>query len=84
MLAFRRDLSHAQGPGGVAEPPADDLLAEIDELGERNREPRDPAREREILALRHRAGARLAGEATGAGFPEPDFEGLADGPGCPS
>ncbi len=64
----------------VDEPPASDLLARIDELVERNRDRRDPALEREMLALRHRAGARLAGEATGAGFPEPDFDGLAQGP----
>jgi hypothetical protein len=64
----------------VDESPAADLLARIDSLVERNRGRRNPSLEREMLALRHRAGARLAGEATGASFPEPDFDGLADGP----
>jgi hypothetical protein len=64
----------------VDEPPVADLLARIEALAERNRDRRDPAVEREMLALRHRAGVRLAGEQIDVSFPEPDYQRLPDGP----
>jgi hypothetical protein len=63
----------------VAERNADDLFAEIEALVARNREQRDPALERQILKLRHEAGARLAGSGGGAEFPEPAFDQLGNG-----
>ena len=65
----------------VDEPAVDELLARIQALGERRG--RDPALEREILALRHRAGVRLAGADAEPAFPEPDFDGLGDAAGLP-
>jgi hypothetical protein len=58
------------------EPPVEDLLARIEELSARNAAQRDPALERELLALRHRAGQRLAGADAEPAYPEPDYDSL--------
>ena len=63
----------------IDEPPVAELLERIESLTARNASRRDPELEREILALRHRAGVRLAGEDADPSFPEPDFDGLGDG-----
>jgi hypothetical protein len=53
----------------------DELFAEIDSLTRANREQRDPATERRLVELRHRAGLRLMdGPAENPGYPEPAFE----------
>jgi len=58
------------------------IFAEIAELSERNRSDRDPALERKILALRHEAGAQLAGRANSdARFPEPAYDELVSANG---
>ncbi len=63
---------------------AGELFADIEQLTEQNREARDPALERRIRALRHQAGARLAGAGAGdPGFPEPDYDQLPEGDGIP-
>ena len=63
---------------------AGELFADIEQLTEQNREARDPELERRIRALRHQAGARLAGAGAGdPGFPEPDYDQLPEGEGIP-
>jgi hypothetical protein len=65
-MIFRR---RKKGGTALAEPPAEaapELFEEIDDLVDANRAERDAEREREILRLRHRAGAALV---SGAGAP---------------
>src|SRR5436190_11250685 len=74
-MIFRSRKSRDQG-GAVAEAPlaeeAGELLAEIGELTEANRADRDPARERRLLRLRHRAGVALVrGDSPPPRYPEP-------------
>lgn len=64
----------------VDEPPVEEMLDRIEALSARNSSRRDPALERELLALRHGAGKLLAGEDADPRYPEPDFDGLADDP----
>jgi hypothetical protein len=85
----------ATGGTAVAEPPArqsdgdapfagdtGELLAEIDRLSAANREQRDLAIERRLLALRHQAGTRLLDEAPDdADFAAPDAAALPAMPG---
>ena len=64
---------------------AEELLARVDELVEANRADRDPDRDREILRLRHRAGAALVSGASGRpGYPEPSTPPSANGSRLPA
>ena len=58
---FRRNRQAAAT--AVAEPDTEALFAEIEELSAQNRQSRDAGVERRIRALRHEAGAQLAGRA---------------------
>jgi hypothetical protein len=82
MGLFKRRASSATV---LAEPPMDTegLLAEIRRLTEANRAGRDREIERRLLALRHRAGVRLAESDTAAEYPAADFARLPDGGGLP-
>jgi hypothetical protein len=78
MGLFKRRVSSATV---LAEPPMDTegLLAEIRRLTEANRSGRDREIERRLLALRHRAGVRLAESDAAAEYPVADFARLPDG-----
>lgn len=82
-----RSRKQQQGASSVAEPQSpEEMFERIGELSERNREHRDPETDREILQLRHRAGADLANpDATPPPLPEPDLEALPEtnGSGLP-
>jgi hypothetical protein len=83
-LIFRRK---DRGRGAaVAEHPEtfEGLLEEIDELSRVNRAERDPAVERRILRLRHRAGAQLVADPGPAPDQiDPDYELLTNGSPLP-
>lgn len=73
-----RDGSPAERRNGGAAAP-EEPLAEIEALTRESRARRDPALDRRILRLRHRAGASaVARPAIGPSYPEPDFESLPD------
>ena len=72
---FRRNQP---GSATAAEPDAQTLFAEIEEQSACNRAHRDPEVERRILALRHQAGAELAGSGIDAAFADPDDAALRD------
>ena len=62
----------------------DELLEEIDELTRNNREHREAELERQILALRHRAGLKLVERgASDLEYPAPAFDQLPNGSGLP-
>jgi hypothetical protein len=66
-----------RGSSTVKTETADELLAEIEELSDRNREQPELDLDRRILHLRQRAGAALAREADGrAELVEPDYDRL--------
>jgi hypothetical protein len=82
-LIFRRNN---KGRGAaVAERPAEveALLEEVDALSRRNRTEPDPVREREILRLRHRAGAKLVAEPRPTDQIAPDEASLQNGSHLP-
>ena len=61
-----------------------ELIAEVEALTRRNRARRDPALERRVLRLRHRAGASaLARPPAAPRYAEPDFDRLPDGAALP-
>ncbi|MDX6582905.1 MAG: hypothetical protein QOI10_2089 [Solirubrobacterales bacterium] len=73
-----------RGSTAVAEPGTEALFAEIEELSERNRALRDAGLERRIRALRHEAGAILAGSDAGdPDFPAPAYDQLTGDSGIP-
>ncbi len=86
-MIFRRKRDQA-GAGAVAELRSpEEMFEEIEALTRQNRERRDPAIERRILLLRHRAGAGLADpDAEPPASPEPDFGALpaVNGDGLPA
>jgi hypothetical protein len=79
-VIFRRNREAT----AVAERDQEQVFAEIEELAARNRESRDPEIERRLMALRHEAGAMLAGRAdSDVHWPEPAFEALPSGGDLP-
>jgi hypothetical protein len=75
--------SYALAEGNGADE-SDELLARIKWLTAERRGSDDPAVDRELLALRHRAGlALMERPGTGAEHPPPDFEALGNGAGVP-
>jgi hypothetical protein len=76
-------VSHDLTDGTGAED-SDELLARIRRLAAERRGRNDPEVDRELLALRHRAGlALMERPAAGAEFPVPDSEALKGGVGVP-
>jgi hypothetical protein len=72
-------LTEGNGPGNP-----DELLARIGRLTAERRGRRDPKVDRELLALRHRAGLVLMDRPLAAAEqPAPDFDALDDGAGVP-
>jgi hypothetical protein len=75
--------SYALAEGNAAEDP-DELLARIRRLTAERHGDHDRRLDRELLALRHRAGlALMQRPVAGAEHPAPDFEALEDGAGVP-
>lgn len=71
-MIFRRRREGAAAVADRDAAKAAELLAEVDRLVEANRTERDPGRERQILRLRHQAGAELVALADAPlSHPEP-------------
>ena len=79
-----RLLRRNRSAAAKAAPDAGPLFAEIEQLSARNRSSREPGTERRIRALRHEAGAKLAGAGSGApDFAKPDYKALPGTDGIP-
>jgi hypothetical protein len=74
--------SYALAKGDGAEQ-SDELLARIRRLTAERRGSHDPEVDRELLALRHRAGLALLERHVDAKYPAPDFDALETGTGVP-
>ena len=92
MFRLRRSRRESGAGTAVAEPSraeefdgtTDELLAEIQRLGEANRSDQDAATERRLLTLRHLAGIRLLDAAPpDPEHPAPAFERLPEADGLP-
>jgi Phytanoyl-CoA dioxygenase (PhyH) len=92
MFRFLRSRHGSRAGAAVAEPPrgeefdgtTEELLAEIQRLGEANRGDQDPATERRLLTLRHLAGIRLLdGAPPDPAHPAPAFDRLPEADGLP-